>query len=130
MKISKRVRRDAKRLFHLCMVDGLFDEARARAVMRRVNEENRRDRWAILRYFARLVKRDRDRHTAAVESAAPLPPELQAGVLRDLSRLYGAGLTTSFTHRSELIGGMRIRVGSDVYDGSIQAGLAALERSF
>jgi F0F1-type ATP synthase delta subunit len=29
-----------------------------------------------------------------------------------------------------LIGGMRIRVGSDVYDGSVQSGLAALEKSF
>jgi F0F1-type ATP synthase delta subunit len=29
-----------------------------------------------------------------------------------------------------LIGGLRIRVGSDVYDGSIQARLKALEESF
>jgi F-type H+-transporting ATPase subunit delta len=130
MKINKRVRRDAKRMFRLCLVGGLLDEARAREVVRRVNEEDRRDRWVILRYFSRLVKRDRDRHTATVESAAPLPTELQSGVQRDLSRRYGAGLTTSFTHRPELIGGMRIRVGSDVYDGSVQAGLAALERSF
>jgi F0F1-type ATP synthase delta subunit len=29
-----------------------------------------------------------------------------------------------------LIGGVRIQVGSDVYDGSVRAGLAALEKSF
>jgi len=29
-----------------------------------------------------------------------------------------------------LIGGMRIKVGSDVYDGSVRAGLAELEKSF
>jgi len=29
-----------------------------------------------------------------------------------------------------LIGGMRIRIGSDVYDGSVRGALAALERSF
>jgi F0F1-type ATP synthase delta subunit len=29
-----------------------------------------------------------------------------------------------------LIGGVRIQVGSDVYDGSILAGLVALENSF
>ena len=75
MKINKRVRRDAKRMFRLCLVGGLLDEARAREVVRRVNEEDRRDRWVILRYFSRLVKRDRDRHTATVESAAPLPTE-------------------------------------------------------
>jgi F0F1-type ATP synthase delta subunit len=29
-----------------------------------------------------------------------------------------------------LIGGMRIQVGSDVYDGTVQSELAALERRF
>jgi F0F1-type ATP synthase delta subunit len=28
-----------------------------------------------------------------------------------------------------LIGGMRIQVGSDVFDGSVRAGLSALEKS-
>jgi F-type H+-transporting ATPase subunit delta len=32
----------------------------------------------------------------------------------------------SFTESPALIGGMRIRVGSDVYDGSLQRRLAAL----
>jgi F-type H+-transporting ATPase subunit delta len=36
-------------------------------------------------------------------------------------------LATSFEHKPELIGGMRIKVGSDVYDGSVKARLAALE---
>ena len=37
---------------------------------------------------------------------------------------------TIFGHRPALIGGMRIQVGSDVYDGSVRAGLAALEKKF
>jgi F0F1-type ATP synthase delta subunit len=39
-------------------------------------------------------------------------------------------LTTSFKENPALIAGMRIKVGSDVYDGSIQAHLAAIEESF
>jgi F-type H+-transporting ATPase subunit delta len=39
-------------------------------------------------------------------------------------------LTTAFTQRPELIGGMRIQVGCDVYDGSVRAGLEALEKGF
>jgi F-type H+-transporting ATPase subunit delta len=45
-----------------------------------------------------------------------------------LEESYGAGITTSFSHDPALIGGMRIRVGSDVYDGSIQNRLASLEK--
>jgi F-type H+-transporting ATPase subunit delta len=39
-------------------------------------------------------------------------------------------LIVAFTQRPELIGGMRVQVGCDVYDGSVRAGLAALEKSF
>ena len=48
---------------------------------------------------------------------------MQAG----LARRYGSGLTTSFETSADLIGGMRIKVGSDVYDGSVRARLAAIE---
>jgi len=54
----------------------------------------------------------------------------QAGIEAGLKRRYGPGLTAVFAHRPALIGGMRIQVGSDVYDGSVRAGLAALEQSF
>jgi F-type H+-transporting ATPase subunit delta len=55
---------------------------------------------------------------------------MQASVQAEISRVYGPGLTISFTHSPALIGGMRIKVGSDVYDGSVQARLAALEARF
>jgi F-type H+-transporting ATPase subunit delta len=90
----------------------------------------RRDSRAILAHFLRLLRLDYDQHTAKVESATPLSPELQATTRITLTRLYGPGLATSFSDCPSLISGMRIRVGSDVYDGSVQAGLAALERSF
>jgi len=59
-----------------------------------------------------------------------LPADLQANVLSNLERVYGQGMSTSFAHNPALIGGMRIKVGSDVYDGSVRAGLAALEKNF
>jgi F-type H+-transporting ATPase subunit delta len=60
----------------------------------------------------------------------PLPEDLRASVQTGLARTYGPGISTSFAHNPELIGGMRIKVGSDVYDGSVRARLAELEKSF
>ena len=77
-----------------------------------------------------LVKLERARHTVEVDSAMPLPADLQANVQAGLQSLYGQGLNILFAQRPELIGGMRIKVGSDVYDGSVQARLDALEKSF
>ena len=130
MKINKQARREAKQLFRYCLVNGLLDENRVRNVVQDIVAAGRRDCPAILSHFRRLVRLDIVRHTATVESAAPLPTDLQAGIEAGLKRRYGPGLTAVFAHRPALIGGMRIQVGSDVYDGSVRAGLAALEQSF
>jgi F-type H+-transporting ATPase subunit delta len=130
MKIPKQARREAKELFRCCLVDGLVDESRVRQVVQRVVAGKPRGYLAILSRFQRLVKLDLERHTARVESAAPLATDLQNAVQASLGRVYGPGLNLSFAQEPSLIGGMRIKVGSDVYDGSIRARLRALQESF
>ena len=73
------------------------------------------------------MKLDRVEHTAEVESAALLPSDVRGSIEADLARIYGKGIAISFADNPALIGGVRIKVGSDVYDGSVQARLAALE---
>jgi F-type H+-transporting ATPase subunit delta len=82
---------------------------------------------AVLSDLQRLVRLDRERHTAVVESAMSLSDDVREDVKAGLARIYGIGLETSFEHNPALIGGMRIRVGSDVYDGSVRSRLEALE---
>ena len=130
MKIKKKTKREAKQLFRLCLVNNLLDENRVRHVMQHVVAVGHRDCPAILSHFGRLVKLDLARRAAIIESATPLPADLQSDIEAELSRRYGPGLTTAFAHRPALIGGMRIQVGGDVYDGSVRAGLAALEQVF
>ena len=130
MLTNKQAKREAKQLFHFCRADGFIDENRVRQVASYITTAGYRDCPAILSHFLRLVKLDRLQHTARIESATPLTPDLQFNVESDLTRMYGPGLTTLFTHRPSLIGGMRIQVGSDVYDGSVLGALSALEKSF
>jgi F-type H+-transporting ATPase subunit delta len=130
MKITKKAKREAKQLYRFCLLDGLLDENRARQVAQRVVATGERDCLPILAHFLRLVKLDRARHTATIESATPLPADLQKVVQTGLAHRYGLGLTTAFAQRPELIGGVRIQVGCDVYDGSVRAGLEALRKSF
>jgi F-type H+-transporting ATPase subunit delta len=130
MKTTKQVRREAKHLYRLCVINGSLDELRVRQVIQRVLESKRRGSLALAKHFERFVRLDRSAHTAEVESATPLPAELQTSVQAGLLRVYGPGIDTTFGQSPALIGGMRIRVASDVYDGSVRAGLAALEKSF
>jgi F-type H+-transporting ATPase subunit delta len=124
---DKQAKREAKELFRLCLVDSMLDENRVREVVQQVIASGHRASRTILAHFLRLLKLDRAQHMAIVESATPLSPEMRATTNASLTRLYGLGLTTSFSERPSLIGGMRIQVGSDVYDGSVLAWLAALE---
>ena len=130
MKVSKQAKRDATELFRSCLVNGLLDENRARQVVRQLAQSKPRGYLGTLSYFLRLVKLDAAQHTARIESASPVAPELRASVQEGLAHVYGPGLNASFVENPALIGGMRIRVGSDVYDGSVRARLSALERSF
>jgi F-type H+-transporting ATPase subunit delta len=130
MKITREVKLEAKRLFRLCLVNGFVDEGRTRQVVQSIIQARYRGGLALLWYFCRLVKLERARHTAEVESAVALPDDLRASIQAGLERAYGPGISASFVHNPGLIGGMRIKVGSDVYDGSLRARLAVLEENF
>jgi len=127
MKSARQSKREARTLFNLCVVEGLLDETRVREIVRRVVEEKRHGSLTTLSRFQRLVRIDRARHSAHVESAVPLPADVRAQIETGLARLHGRGISTTFTDNPALYGGVRIQVGSDVYDGSIRERLNALE---
>ena len=127
MKITKQARRDAKALFRTAQVNGVLDEAKALQVVDAVLAQRPRGYIEILSHFQRLVKLDIDRRSARVESVVALDDNAQNAVRSALTKRYGAGLSFTFAQNPALIGGMRIKVGSDVYDGSIQSRLAQLE---
>ncbi|MCM3902670.1 MAG: F0F1 ATP synthase subunit delta [Pyrinomonadaceae bacterium] len=130
MKTIRQIKRDARHLFRLCLVNGVLEQDHVRQVVQSVLGAKRRGYLALATEFERLVRLERMRHTATVESATPLSADLQAEVVASLARLNGPGISTSFAVNPALIGGMRIKVASDLYDGSLEGGLAALENSF
>jgi F-type H+-transporting ATPase subunit delta len=127
MRTTKRNKREARRLYRLCLADGLLDESLARFVVQRTIESGRHDVLGVLGHFQRLIRLDRDRHTAHVESAVPLPADVRAQLEADITQWFGRGVDAEFTENSNLIGGVRMRVGSHIYDGSVRGRLAAIE---
>lgn len=126
MKATKTVHRAARALFQLALRDGELDEDRARLVAAHLAASPRRGALATLIAFQRLVRLDRARHTALVESATPLAAGPREAISARLARRYGPNLEMAFAENAALIGGVRITVGSDVYDGSVRARLAAI----
>ena len=130
MKISKLALREARQLFRSCQVNGLLDENRVRKVVALLLAKKPRSYVEILSRLYRLVKLDVEQHQAHIESAVPLPADLQADTTSQIKKFYGAGVDITFTRNPALIGGLRIQVGSDLYDGSVRTRLEKLEQSF
>jgi F-type H+-transporting ATPase subunit delta len=130
MKISKRAQRDARQLFRSCQVNGLLDENRVRQAVSLLLAQKPRGYVEILSRLHRLVKLDLEQHAARVESATPLSAGLQTDVANRIRKIYGAGADIAFSQNPALIGGLRIQVGSDLYDGSVKTRLEKLQQSF
>jgi F-type H+-transporting ATPase subunit delta len=130
MKISKLAQREARQLFRCCRANGLLDEKRVREAVTLLLKQKPRGYVEILSRLLRLVKLDLEQHQASVESAFRLPSDLQADVANQIQKVYGSGLHITFSQNPELIGGLRIQVGSDLYDGSVRTRLDKLEQSF
>lgn len=130
MKISRQAQREAKRLYRCCLVDGRLDEGRVRAAVGQVIERKPRHYLPILTRFERLVRLELERRRASVQSASPLEPPLRDSIQANLTRLYGSGLAFAFSEDPALIGGLRVQVASDVYDGTVRARLDALNERF
>jgi F-type H+-transporting ATPase subunit delta len=130
MKAKRQALRAAKRLFRLCFINGALDDRRARQVVKGIIDSKRHGGVAILSYFRRLVEMDSNQHTAVVESAIPLSDQDYTKIQDQLKRVYGPLIRVDFTINTKLIGGIKIKVGSDLYDGSIQGRLTELEKTF
>ncbi|WP_274362455.1 F0F1 ATP synthase subunit delta [Paenibacillus thermotolerans] len=70
------------------------------------------------------------RANAYVTSAFDLTPEQQEGIARHFSAVTGKKVTVETVVDKSLLGGIRIRIGDTLYDGSLATKLAELERSF
>ena len=130
MKISKQAQRDARQLFRSCLTNGLLDENRVRQTVSLLLEKKPRGYLGILERLQRLVKLEIARRTVCVENAVETTPAQMAEIKASLERKYGTGLNINYGVTPALIGGLRIQVGSDLYDGSVKTRLEKLEQSF
>jgi F-type H+-transporting ATPase subunit delta len=128
MKISRESRRLARELFRLSLVDGRLDAGRVMEISERVIAEKPRGYRQILKEISRLVRLELDRRHAIIESASPLDESNASNIANTLKERFGNDISTEFRTSPGLIGGLRIKLGSDVWDGSISNRLAALSQ--
>ena len=130
MKISKVAASTARRIFRFCQTDGRLDEERLAKAVRQVATTKPRDYRGILGALKRLVRLELESRRVVVESADTLDEATQQRVTAGLIAKYGDQLTFEYRVNPELLGGLKVRVGSDVWVGSVKGRLDRLAEAF
>ncbi len=80
----------------------------------------------MVEHFAELLRRERGIALAEVRSALPLPEEQRDAVGKRLAQLTGAQIEMNEVVDESLIGGIAVRIGDTLYDGSVRNRLERL----
>ncbi|MGZ4986174.1 MAG: F0F1 ATP synthase subunit delta [Chthoniobacterales bacterium] len=128
MKINKETRQLSKELLRSSFTDGQLDNGRISSLVKSLIEKKPRNYIKVLEAYKRLLRLEVEKRTATIESASELLPDAARELIENLKRKYGADLNPQFVTNPDLLGGMRIRVGSDVWDSSVRNRLHRLEQ--
>ncbi len=106
-----------------------MNEKHLKVAIKKLAEEKPRDYRGMLQALRRLLRAELAKKQVTVESAVELNETTSNKVKKSLKGQYGKDLNFDFKVTPELLGGMRIRVGNDLFDGSVKARLERLQES-
>lgn len=130
MKSGKELKRTAKKLFKVSFVDGVLDPKVVQTVVRKLSDAKPRGYLQVVTAYWRLVRLEVESNSALVESVIELDAPTRSQVEADLKKKYGDQVVTEYAINPELLGGIRIKIGSDVWDGSVKNRIQRLEEKF
>jgi F-type H+-transporting ATPase subunit delta len=128
MKITKEIRQLSREMLRASFTDGRLDAGRISSVIDSITARKPRNYINVLKNYRRLLRLEVEKRRARIETASEMDPATQSEVVTNLKKKYGSDLTPEFVVNPELLGGMRIRVGSDVWDGSVRNRLERLQQ--
>ncbi len=128
MKINKEIRRLSREMLRASFTDGQLDSGRIASLVDSLIAKKPRYYIGILKNYRRLLRLEVEKRRARIETASELDREASSKVIENLKKRYGDDLTTEFVVNPQLLGGMRIRVGSDVWDGTVRSRLERLQQ--
>jgi F-type H+-transporting ATPase subunit delta len=127
MTTSREASRLSRQMLKLSLTNGKLDQQKVSRMVQTVLSEKPRHYAEVLKNYQRLVRLEVERRRVVVESAAPLNPQIRDQILNKLKARYGDDLTAEFRTNPSLLGGLRIKVGDDVWDGSVRHRLNTLQ---
>jgi F-type H+-transporting ATPase subunit delta len=128
MKINKEIRKLSREMLRASFTDGQLDPGRIASLVDSLIARRPRNYVDILKNYRRLLRLELDKRRARIETASDVESTISSELIANLKRKYGVDLTTEFVVNPQLLGGLRIRVGNDVWDGTVRNRLERLQQ--
>jgi F-type H+-transporting ATPase subunit delta len=126
MRPSKQSQQFARQLFRLSIEGGQISAERVAGVLAYLAQHPPRQPLAVLRHYHRLVAGQLARNRALVEHGGPVDDGLLRAIEAAFTRKYQRPVAATARPNPDLIAGLRVRVGDDVYEASVAGQLAVL----
>ena len=128
MKINKEIRQVSREMLRASFTDGQLDRDKVASLVESILAKKPRNYINILKNYRRLLRLEIEKRRAKIESADELSPQATEQIVTRLKQKYGNDLEPEFVVDPTLLGGVRVRVGSDVWDGSVRNRLERLQQ--
>jgi F-type H+-transporting ATPase subunit delta len=127
MKLNKEIRQLSRKMLQGSFTDGQLDPDRVSSLVGSLIAHKPRNCIDVLKNYRRLLRLELEKRHATIETASEVDPAIRSEIVANLKNKYGNDLASEFQVDPALLGGMRIRVGSDVWDGSVRNRLQRLQ---
>jgi F-type H+-transporting ATPase subunit delta len=127
MKLNKEIRQLSRKMLQASFTDGQLDPGRISSLVDSLITQKRRNYIDVLKNYRRLLRLELEKRHATVETSSEVDPALRSEIVANLKSKYSNDLSAEFHVDPRLLGGMRVRVGNDVWDGSVRNRLERLQ---
>ncbi|MBL9216294.1 MAG: F0F1 ATP synthase subunit delta [Opitutaceae bacterium] len=126
MSGDKKTKLLAKQLFKLSLVNGRVSPEQVAGVLGYIEKSAPRHPLALLKLYHRAIAAELAKAQAVVEHAGAISDAALRLIEDAMTRKYRRPVTATARANPRLIAGLRVRVGSDVYESTVAAQLATL----
>jgi F-type H+-transporting ATPase subunit delta len=126
MRADKKTRLLAKQLFKLSVVNGAVSAEQVTGVLGYVEKTSPRHAVTLLKLYHQYIATELAKSEAVVEHAGPVSDAALQAIGAAMTKKYSRPVTASAKANPKLLAGLRVRIGSDVYESTVAGQLANL----
>jgi F-type H+-transporting ATPase subunit delta len=129
MRGDKKTKLLAKQLFKLSLVNGQVSPEQVAGVLGYVEQSAPRHPLQLLKLYQQAIVTELAKSHALVEHAGPVSDATLQLIAAAMTKKYSRPVTATGKPNPKLLAGLRVRIGSDIYESTVAGQLATLSNA-